>query len=132
MKKAKFSHGDWHACDKGNCVCKQVWCDDYPVATVTSGKWGDDYPSIRLVGRSLNTTAEAFMDQITYGEISEATATANARLIAMAPQMYDYINIQAEAGDKTAAKIIRGVLVGVENKAVKKIAKAITFLEGKK
>ena len=46
-----------------------VWCDHYPVATVTSGKWGDGDPAIRLVGTSLDAKAEAYMDQITYGEL---------------------------------------------------------------
>lgn len=124
--KIKFSSGPWHACGKGDCCCKQVWCNDHPVAEVTSGEWGDNFPSIRLVGPSLDLKAEAFMDQITYGEISEATATANARLIAMAPEMYDYISIRAEAGDKTAAKIIKGCLEGVENKGAKEISESLS------
>ena len=65
----------------------QIWCADYPVAEVTWGKWGDDYPSIRLVGPSLQLKAEPYMDRIEYGEIFEDTARANARLIAAAPDL---------------------------------------------
>lgn len=63
-------------------------CNDYPVAQVTNGDWGDDYPSIRLVGGSLDRKAEAYMEQITYGHVSEPTARANWRLISAAPDLY--------------------------------------------
>ena len=87
---SEFTKGEWKACHNGECSCKQIWCDDYPVATVNAGKWGDDYCSIRLVGESsLTLKAEAYMEQITYGEIKEKTAIANARLIAAAPDMYE-------------------------------------------
>ncbi len=76
------SVGPWGACHNGECKCKSVSNDNHPVASVTAGKWGDDYPSIRLTGPSLDLKAEAFMDQITYGEVAEEQAKANARLIA--------------------------------------------------
>ena len=82
--------GPWHACNKGECPCKQVWSNDYPVAEVVSGKWGDDYPAIRLVGESsIGQKAEAYMEQITYGEVSEELAEANARLIAASPDLLE-------------------------------------------
>jgi hypothetical protein len=57
---------------------------------VIAGKWGDDYCSIRLVGESsLDLKAEAYMEQITYGEIPEKEAIANANLISAAPDMYE-------------------------------------------
>jgi len=65
----------------------QIWCADYPVAEVTRGKWGDDYPAIRLVGPSIQLKAEPYMDRIEYGEVFEETALANANLIAAAPEL---------------------------------------------
>lgn len=91
--------GPWHFCgnERGGCSCSTVLCADYPVAKVTLGAWGDDYPSIRLVGGSLELKAEAFMEQITYGEVSKETAVANARLIAAAPEMIDALRQWAVA-----------------------------------
>jgi len=86
----KYTKGPWHACQNGECSCKRVWCDDNPVAEVIAGKWGDDYCSIRIVGESsLDLKAEAYMEQITYGEIPEKEAIANANLISAAPDMYE-------------------------------------------
>jgi len=85
-----YTKGEWHACQDGKCSCKEVWSDNHPVAKVHAGKWGDDYPSIRLVGEtSLGLKAEPYMEQITYGEIPEEVAIANAHLIAAAPSMYE-------------------------------------------
>jgi len=81
---AAATEGPWHACNNGECSCKGVGCADHPIADVTVGAWGDNYPSIRLVGESLNQKAEAYMEQITYGEVSSDAAKANARLIAFA------------------------------------------------
>lgn len=132
MSKELFSPGPWHACNKGDCCCKQIWCNDYPVAEAVSGKWGDDYPSIRLIGPYLDLKVEPFMDQITYGEVAEATATANARLIAACPEMYEYVKIRADAGDKTAARIIKHAINGVENRAVKEIERKLAEVGMKK
>jgi hypothetical protein len=86
----KHTPGPWSACHNGECQCKTVMGNDYPVATITSGNWGDDYPSIRLVGdSSLELKAEAYMEQITYGKVSEETAVANARLIAASPELLE-------------------------------------------
>ena len=82
----EYTKGPWSACHNGECSCKAIWCNDHPIAEVTAGKWGDDYPSIRLVGESsLDLKAEAYMEQMTYGEVPEEEAQANANLIAAAP-----------------------------------------------
>ena len=53
----------WRACNDGECSCLQIWCKDHPIAEVISGDWGDDYPSIRLVGESsLDLKAEAYLE----------------------------------------------------------------------
>ena len=65
---SKHTPGPWSACNKGKCCCKMVTSKDHPIATIEHGKWGDDYPSIRLVGGSIERKAEAYMEQITYGE----------------------------------------------------------------
>lgn len=65
-----------------------VSCKYYPIATVECGEWGDEYPSIRLIGGSLDRKAEAYMDRIGYGKIPEDVARANAFLISAAPDLY--------------------------------------------
>jgi hypothetical protein len=67
----------------------QIWCDDYPVAVVESGKWGDRFPSIRLVGGSLSVKAEPYMDMIEYGEIPQEEAEANAAFIVQAVNSHE-------------------------------------------
>lgn len=81
----------WRACgeDRGGCVCGHITNAKDLVATVTRGKWGDDYPSIRLVGGSLDRKAEAYMEQITYGEIDDETAKANAAFIVKCCNNFD-------------------------------------------
>lgn len=87
----KHSRGPWRACRKGNCQCGQIWSeiDDHPVAVVESGKWGDRFPSLKIEGGSLERKVVPFMDLFEYGEIDPETAHANARLIAVAPEMLD-------------------------------------------
>ena len=68
---AAATPGPWHSCRDDGCKCPMVLCDDYPVAEVVKGAWGDDFPSVRLVGNSLELKAEAYMEQITYGEVPE-------------------------------------------------------------
>ncbi|MFA5340272.1 MAG: hypothetical protein WC332_00705 [Clostridia bacterium] len=69
-------------------MCMQIWSetDDLPVAKVESGKWGDEYPSIRFTkeSTSLKPEIEAYMDMIDYGFIEQETAEANARFIVKA------------------------------------------------
>jgi hypothetical protein len=83
--------GPWAYCgaDRGGCSCMTVMGEDHPIATVTSGDWGDDYPSLRLTGGSLDRGVEAYMEQTTYGNVPEAVAKANARLIAAAPDLLE-------------------------------------------
>ena len=79
----------WRACNDGECSCLQIWCKDHPIAEVISGDWGDDYPSIRLVGESsLDLKAEAYMEQCTYGHIPEEVAKANIQFIIKACNNY--------------------------------------------
>lgn len=86
--QGKHTPGPWSVCGNGECSCKTIMCADHPIAVVTHGEWGDDYPAIRLVGTSsLDQKAEAYMEQITYGEIGEELARANALLIAAAPDL---------------------------------------------
>ena len=73
------------------CCCMQIWSTpgDHPVARVESGKWGDDYPTVKLEGGSLDRKAVATMEQITYGEIPIEVAEANARFIVKACNCHD-------------------------------------------
>lgn len=88
--KRDWTPGPWTACHNGDCPCKTVSSAHHPIAEITSGDWGDDYPAIRLVGDStIDQKAEAYMEQITYGRIDPNTARANARLIAAAPDLYE-------------------------------------------
>ena len=81
----------WTLCEVtyGNiCQCFQIGDDHGPVCKVTNGKWGDDYAAIRLVGdSSLDQKAEAYMEQLTYGEISLELAQRRAVLIAASPEL---------------------------------------------
>lgn len=79
----KHTPGPWKACHDGKCKCKQVWSEtaDHPVAIVECGKVGDDYPEVE--------NGKAVMKQITYWEIGEEVAEANAHLIAAAPDMLE-------------------------------------------
>jgi hypothetical protein len=82
---AKASEGPWSSCNHGKCSCKMVSTGDHPIAKVESGEWGDEWPSIRIVGdTSFDRKAEAFMEMSAYGSIDEKTARANAQLIAFA------------------------------------------------
>jgi hypothetical protein len=78
----KATHGTWSACGVGECSCKTISASDYPIATFTSGEWGDTFPSVRLTGdSSLARMAEAYIEKIVYGEVPEAVAEANVLLV---------------------------------------------------
>lgn len=83
---AKAAAGPWNACHDGECPCKQVWHSDFPVAEVTHGDWGDEYPAMRFAenGGLHGTTVEAFMEKMVYGSVGKELATANAQFIALA------------------------------------------------
>lgn len=92
---ATHTPGPWSYCgaSRGGCSCATVSGADHPVATVTIGEWGDEYPSIRLSGPSMDRTAEAYMEKSVYGEVSEAVAKANAYLISAAPEMLEALRM---------------------------------------
>ncbi|MEN6532214.1 MAG: hypothetical protein ABFD89_01030 [Bryobacteraceae bacterium] len=101
--------GPWKVLDR------QVWSrlGDHPVAEVVSGKWGDPYQTLRLVGPdgkeaqsgSLDIKAEAYTELIEYGQVDPDEAKANARLIAVAPDMLEVLRkvrdylVEAKTGD---------------------------------
>jgi hypothetical protein len=98
MKADSWTAGPWSVCvsdgdDGGAHFCGCVSGADHPVATVTNGEWGDDYPTIRLEGGSLDRKAVAVMEQITYGTVPRNMALANARLIAAAPDMVEALRL---------------------------------------
>lgn len=89
MSEPKFTKGPWSVCRADDCECSTVSSKNAPIAKVTRGDWGDDYPALRLVGdSSLDMKAEAYMEQITYGTVPPEEAAANAHLIAASPDLY--------------------------------------------
>ncbi len=80
----KATEGRWRACGKGDCSCGLITSKDYPIAEIVNGKWGDDYPALRYAkdSTSLNMKVEAYMEQITYGEVPKELVSANAKYIA--------------------------------------------------
>lgn len=86
-RAAKATAGPWTACCAHNLKgCSHVMHEDGMVAEATKGKWGDDYPSLRFVDGSIDRKVEAYMEQITYGEVSDEQANANKVFIAHARQ----------------------------------------------
>ena len=85
-REEKATEGQWHECgeDRGGCECGGVLCNDFPVAEVTTGKWGDTYPEVRLVEHPNKggMVAEAYMERMDYGEVSKEQAHANCDFIA--------------------------------------------------
>lgn len=95
MSEAKFTKGPWKVCSGnkksgGICSCFSVSSEHYPIAAIEHGEWGDSYPNVRLVNSEsgIGKVAEAFMDFSGYGAIPEDESVANAKLIAVAPDMY--------------------------------------------
>lgn len=82
---AAATPGPWSSCDDNACKCTNVVCADYPIANVTKGKWGDEFPAIRLVGNALENKAEAYMEMFEYGEVLEHQAMANRAFIRESP-----------------------------------------------
>ncbi len=89
----KASRGPWSACHDGECRCKQVWCaNDHPVAIVSCGKTGDDYPEIK--------DGKAVMKQETYWDIAEETGVDNASFMAHAREDIPYLLTALAEKDK--------------------------------
>lgn len=87
MGEANHTPLPWNACCN---KCHTIMSAHGPIAKITAGDWGDDYPSIRLVGdSSLSLKAEPYMAQITYGHVAKETAEANAALIVRAVNAYE-------------------------------------------
>jgi hypothetical protein len=103
----------WHACGNGECNCRSIWTDEYPVLTVTHGEWGDDYPAIRMVSE-LGGLYEAYMEQITYGEVFEETATANAKYITAACNNYPAALEEIEHMQATAKFALSKIVAQLE------------------
>ena len=86
----KHTPGPWSVCGDGDCSCMTVAAPDHPVAQVTSGKWGDEYAALRIVGESsLDQKVEAYTAMIEYGSVDAEAAKANALLIAAAPELLE-------------------------------------------
>lgn len=101
---AKATAQPWSACKDGACTCGQIWCADYPVATVERGEWGDSFPAIRLTD---DDKAEAYLKMRVYGSVHDDTATANAALIVAAvnalPDLLDRLTTaERERGEAQA------------------------------
>jgi hypothetical protein len=117
--EAKWTAGPWSACCDGDCSCALVWCPDYPIASVTRGEWGDEYPRLRIVGDStLEEKAEPYIDRIVYGAVNKNTAAANARLIAAAPELYDALECLMRILDEASIGSIEYTAARVTARAV--------------
>jgi len=83
---SRISPLPWRACGCGKCgqISNKIDC----VAKATIGDWGDDYPSIRRIGGSIEGRFETYMEQITYGTVSKDEGIANAKYIADACNNY--------------------------------------------
>src|SRR4051812_9248715 len=56
---------------------REIWCDGYPVATVTQGPWGPDYPALRVEGEPPQMIAVPYISRATQGTVPGAVAAAN-------------------------------------------------------
>jgi hypothetical protein len=83
---AAATQGPWAACKEGACSCGIIWSipHDHPVATAQETPWGDfDY-----VAAPTEEDPEAVERRfLEYGAFPESEFLANARLIALAPDL---------------------------------------------
>jgi len=115
----KATGGPWVECeeDRKGCQCGTVWSEsaDYPVATAKRGKWGDTYPAIRVPeGKTIGAKAEAYIEMLAYGEVSEEQAHANADFIAHARQDIPEL-LDAEAALREALEESHEIVIYMQN-----------------
>lgn len=68
-----------------HCECGYIWGEDYPIAKVTKGEWGDEWPAIKVERPgSINESAVPYTEKMVYGSVNEGTADANMELIVLA------------------------------------------------
>lgn len=96
---SRYTPGPWELCRDGECPCKIVSAENGPVCKVTSGLWGDTYPSLRIVEDGIDKKIEPYTELIPYGEVSEETAIANGILISKAPDIYEALKEIISAWD---------------------------------
>ena len=108
----KYTKGPWRLCNDGDCSCLQISGEHHPIAKVISGKWGDEYPSLRFTegnAGSINPKIEVYMEQITYGTLSEEMAKANARLMVKAPQLLEALEDLVDCLESNPSYIPEGI-----------------------
>ena len=83
------------------------------MSTFTKGPWVVDGNVIRGDHqRNGSVTVACVLDvAYPYGRRAGGSTQPNARLIAAAPVMYDFIKICAERGDKSASEILEAIHV---------------------
>lgn len=94
MSKQKHSPLPWRGCGEDSekpCKCGMVWSPDgdHPVLTIERGEWGDEWPSLRLVGdSSFDRKAEAYMEKSAYGNVPDDVADANMHFVVKAANLH--------------------------------------------
>ena len=97
----------WSVCCEGRCTCLMIMCAVHPIAKVESGEWGDTYPAMRMAGSSIEGRYEAYIEKITYGEIPQEIAKANALYIVKACNAFPDLVKALE----TASLMIKGQMI---------------------
>lgn len=96
--------GPWKSCNDGKCSCGQVWSlpGDHPVASATKTPWGDKWYEAAPTADDQTAVDVKFHE---YGSFPESQFHANARLIALAPDLARRV-IAAEKLAKAARTIL--------------------------